>query len=81
MVSMTQELTAQSHCQGCGGDAAVVYEEVPLCGSCFYIASLTAVRRASRLLSATNAAGRVNETATMIASLVESMRTRGPHGR
>jgi hypothetical protein len=80
MVSMTHELTDHGVCQGCGGDAAVLYEEVALCGSCFYIASLTAVRRASRLL-ANSATDRVAETATMIASLVDSMRSRGDNGR
>jgi hypothetical protein len=80
MVSMTTILTDHDDCQGCGGEAAVLYEEVALCGSCFYIASLTAVRRASRLL-ANNAADRVAETSAMIANLVESMRKRGRDGR
>ena len=80
MVSMTTILTENNACQGCGSDAAVLYEEVALCGSCFYIASLTAVRRASRLL-ANGAADRVAETTSMIANLVESMWNRGRDGR
>lgn len=79
MVSMTHELADHGDCKGCGGDAAVLYEEVALCGSCFYIASLTAVRRASRLLADTTA-DRVAETATMIATVVQTMR-RGDHER
>ena len=80
MVSMTHELVAHDDCKGCGGDAAVLFEEVALCGSCFYIASLTAVRRASRLM-ATTTAERVAETATMIAAVVASMRDRGGNER
>ena len=79
MVSMAHDLAGSTGCQGCGGDAAVLYEEVALCGSCFYIASLTALRRASRLL-AMSAGDRVSETTTMIASLVDSMRTRSRGG-
>ena len=80
MVSMTHELTASGDCKGCGGDAAVLYEEVALCGSCFYITSLTAVRRASRAV-ATTTADRVAETATMIATVVQSMKNRSGHER
>ncbi len=79
MVSMTETLTGGA-CQGCGREAAVVYEDVPLCGSCFYIASLTSLRRASRLVAA-RAGDRVAETASMIASLVESLRNGDRRGR
>lgn len=74
MVSaMEIPLAEGGDCRGCGSEATVVYEEVALCGSCFYIASLTAVRRAQRLLLS-NAADRVTETANMIATLVQTMR-------
>ena len=79
MLGMT-EIEAGNGCQGCGGEPAVVYEDVPLCGSCFYIASLTTSRRVSRLLSS-NSSDRVTETATMIASLVDSLRNGDRHGR
>lgn len=79
MPGMT-EIEAGSGCQGCGGEPAVVYEDVPLCGSCFYIASLTTSRRVSRLL-ASSSSGRITETAAMIASLVDSLRNGERNGR
>ena len=80
MVSAMDELADHGDCRGCGSDAAVVYEDIALCGSCFYIASLTAVRRAQRLVM-TAAADRVSETANMIASLVDRLHNRGGDGR
>jgi len=80
MVSAMEKLAEHGDCRGCGSEAAVVYEDIALCGSCFYIASLTAVRRAQRLVM-TAAADRVSETASMIANLVETVRNRGGSGR
>lgn len=79
MLGMT-EIESNSGCQACGGEPAVVYEDVPLCGPCFYIASLTALRRVSRLLSS-RSSDRVTETAAMIASLTGSLRNGERHGR
>ena len=71
MIDVTQRLTRDAACQGCGVDAAVIYEDLPLCGSCFYIASLTAMRRAKRLVETSDAD---RDAASMIARLVQSLR-------
>lgn len=73
MDSATDGLAGQDACRGCGAGASVVYEDITLCGSCFYIASLTAVRRAQRLVMS-SATDRVNETASMISDLVDTLR-------